>query len=261
MQSLYSKVLKNTTVINNGKKKIVTEYTPPVNAADIIEEKQREDNAKEFIESYENLAKSMLENARRKSEQILSKAYEDAEKIEAEAYPMAYEKGYEEGKKIGYDEAYKSGYEENIKKANKEREELIKNAQSMSNEIINSAKEEYIEYLEEKKVEIKKLIKEIIESIIAKEFKEEDGLNSMVMEILEEVKASKTVIIRCNNIYKDELEENISKWKENNAFRGDIFVIKDDSLEEGNVCIEKDNGKININKDSIFKKIGEILNG
>lgn len=261
MQSSYNKVLKNTAVINNGKKKIVTEYTPPVNTADIIEKKQREDNAKEFIESYENLAKSMLENARRQGEQILSKAYEDAEKIEAEAYPMAYEKGYEEGEKIGYDEAYKSAYEENIKKANEEREELIKDAQSKSSKIINSAKEEYIKYLEDKKIEIKKLIKEIIESIITKEFKEEDGLNSMVMSILDEVKTSKTVILRCNSTYKDELEKNISKWKENNAFRGDIFVIKDDSLEEGNVCIEKDNGKININKDSIFEKIGEILNG
>lgn len=257
MQSLYNKVLKNTKIISGGTKDIVTDYEPPKNT---VEKAQRETNAKEFIESYENLAKTMLENARRQGEQILSEAYKEAEIIESEAYPKAYEAGYEKGKKEGYEEAYKIAYEENIKKANLEKEQLIREAQTTSSEIISSAKEEYIKYLDEKKENLKDMIKEIIEAVLLKELQQEDGLNSMISGILDDVKSSKTVIIRCNSLYKNQLEKEISFWKEKNVFKGDIFIIKDDSLKEGNACVEKDNGKININVESILQKIDEIFN-
>lgn len=257
MQSLCSKVLKNTTVIKSGSKEISIEYEPPKNNH---EKSQREINAKEYIESYENLAKTMLEGARKQKEEILAEAYREAEKIESEAYPRAYKEGFEKGEKEGYHEAYKTAYEENIEKARKEREDIINGAQSTSTTIINSAKEEYVRYLEEKKEEIKKLVKEIALSVLLKELKEEDGLNAMISNILDEVKDSKVVIIRLNSLYKSNIEEQIASFKNNNVFKGEIFLIEDPSMKEGNASIEKDNGKIYINVQSIIEKLNEIFN-
>ncbi|GAA0724169.1 FliH/SctL family protein [Clostridium malenominatum] len=252
-----SKVLKNTTVVSNGSKEITIDYEPPRNN---YEKSQREINAKEAIESYENLAKAMLEGARKQKDQILAEAYREAEKIESEVYPKAYKEGFEKGEKEGYAEAYKVAYEENIKKANLEKEQLINDAQVTSTNIIKSAKEEYVMYLEDKKEEIRKLIKEITFSVLLKELKEEDGLNAMISNLLDEVKESKVVIIRCNSLHKNKIEDEISLWRNNNVFKGDIFLIEDSSTEEGNASIEKDNGKIYINIQSIIEKLDEIFN-
>lgn len=256
MQSLY-KVIKNTSVVNNGKKEIVTQYVPP---AEEEVEVLKEVNVKEFIESYENLAKTMLEKARRQGESIISKAYEEAEKIEGEAYPTAYEKGYKEGSEKGYKEAYEEAYEKNITKVREERENIIKEAQQISENMIKSAKEEYIQYLNDKKEEIRFLIENIVQCVFKREIKDKDALNSAIMETLENVKNSKTVIVKCKSIYEEELNKTIDLWKIQNAFKGDIFLIVDDSLEEGKVIIEKDNGKIVISKESALEKIKEIIN-
>ncbi|WP_027624832.1 hypothetical protein [Clostridium lundense] len=255
MQSLY-KVIKNASIVNVGKKEIITQYSPP-------EEKEvevkKEVNAKEFIDNYESLAKTMLENSRKKGEQILSKAYEEAQRIEDEAYPKAYEKGYEEGKEKGYNDAYEEAYTKNIEKATKEKESMLKEAETISENIIRSAKEEYIKYLEKKKIEIKRLVENIIENTLKSEIKDSDSLNNMIIEVVENEKNSKTIIIRCRSLYKDEVESKINLWKEQNVFKGDIFIIGDDSLEEGKAIIEKDNGKIIISMEFILEKIKEIL--
>lgn len=255
MQSLY-KVIKNTSIVSGGKKEIITEYLPP-------EEKevqvQKETNAKDFIDSYEILAKTMLENSRKKGEQILSKAYEEAQRIENEVYPKAYQKGYEEGKEKGYNDAYEEAYTKNIEQAIREKESMLKEAETISENIIRDAKEEYIKYLEDKKTEIKKLVENIIENTLKKEVKDSDSLNNMIIEAIENEKNSKTIIIRCRSLYKGDVQSKINLWKEQSIFKGDIFIIGDDSLEEGKAIIEKDNGKIIISMEFILEKIKEIL--
>ena len=256
MQSLYS-VIKNTSIVKTGKKEIVTEYIPP-EAEEI--KIQKEVNAKGSFDSYENLARTMLENSRKQGEDILSKAYEEAEKIESEAYPNAYKKGYEEGKEKGYNDAYETAYKSNLEKAEKEGQSLIKEAQKTSEDIVKDAKEEYAKYLEDKKEELKKLVENIVGNILKREIKDSDSLNNMIIEAINEEKNSKTIIIRCRSLYKEEITSSISSWREKNVFKGDVFVIADDSLEEGSAIIEKDNGKIVISMEFVLEKVKEILN-
>lgn len=256
MQSLY-KVIKNTSIVKGGKREIITEYLPPEEKEINI---QKEVNAKEFIDSYENLARTMLENSRKQGEEILSKAYAEAQRLESEAYPKAYQKGYEEGKEKGYNDAYEEAYAKNIEKVKEEREAIIKEAEGIAENTVKSAKEEYIKYLEDKKKDIKKLIENIILSTMKREIKDNDSLNNMIIEVVEDEKNSKTIIIKCRSLYRDEIASSIDLWKEQNVFKGDIFVIVDDTLEEGKVVIEKDNGKIIISMEFIIEKIQEIIN-
>jgi flagellar assembly protein FliH len=221
------KVIKNQSIIEKGKKEINTEY--------VIEKNKElgEKNAKDFIESYEVLARTMLENARRQSDEILASAYSDAQRIGQEAY----EKGYSEGEISGREEGIAKAntyYEEVKDRTEKECEVLKKNA----DKILYSAKQEYI---------------------LKREIKDKDGITSMVLDAVEAIVKSKTIIVRCNSIYIEDLKEKLEVWKNRSVFRGEVFVVPDDNLEEGNAEIQRENGKIVVSVTEAIKKVKEII--
>ncbi|KGK86100.1 hypothetical protein [Clostridium sp. HMP27] len=262
MQSSY-KVIKGESLVNQGKREIITEYIPKV-YKEFAEESYVKDRSegvctKGIVESYEALSNSILKQARAKREDILIQTYKEADIIRNEAYNEAYKKGYEEGKNKGYSDAYEEGYEKNIKKAEAEREALLKEAQNTSSKIVESAKAEYLRYLDEKKDEMVRTIKNIVEVVFKREIKEEDSLNDMVLDVLQLAKGAKSVIIRCNPIYEQELKNTIDIWKTREVFKGEIFIILDETISEGNLLIEKDNGKILISTEKALEKIEEIL--
>ncbi|KYH29742.1 hypothetical protein [Clostridium colicanis] len=245
------KVIKNHSVIEKGKKEINTEYVIEKNEE--IEELE-EKKAKSFMESYEALARAILENARRQRDEILVSAHSDAQRIEQEAY----EKGYSEGEMSGREEGIAKAntyYEEVKDRTEKECEVLKKNAEK----ILYSAKQEYIKYMKEKQEDIKSLIISITESILKREIKDKDGITSMVLDAMETVEKSKTIIVRCNSVYIEDLKEKLEVWKNRSVFRGEVFVVPDDNLEEGNAEIQRENGKIVVSVTEAIKKVKEII--
>lgn len=262
MQSSY-KVIKGTSVVNQGKKEIITEYIPKIqnelNEGTYSKDKFEEAHNKDIVESYEALSHSILKQAKAQRDDILFQSYKEADKIRSEAYNKAYQIGYTEGKNKGYSDAYEEGYKKNIEKVEEERELIIKEAQNTSTEIIESARAEYFRYLDEKKDEIVKTVKNIVQAVFKREIKEEDSLNHMVLDVLDLAKGAKSLIIRCNQIYGQELKNTIDIWKSREIFKGEVFVILDGTISEGNLIIEKDNGKILISTDKALEKIEEIL--
>ncbi|AEB75811.1 fliH protein [Clostridium botulinum] len=250
-------VIKNNSVISNGLKEINTEYHIEDTKDEKVEEEKKElgeKNAKDFIENYEVLARTMLENARKQSDAIVASAYDEIQKMQEEAY----NKGYEEGKLDGYSDGKKQAdeYYDDIKnKATEEIEVLNKNA----DELLFSAKNEYVKYLQDKQQKIKELIVHITKSILKSEVENSDAINSMILDALETAKDSKSIIVKCNNKYIDNLKESIDKWKIQVVFRGEIFIVPDDNLGEGKAIIQKENGKIVIDVDIALEKINEIV--
>lgn len=250
-------VIKQSSVIKDGNKPIVTEFQK---MSEVQQKELGETNAKIFIESYENLARTMVEDARRQREQILSSAYAEAERISKEAYENAYQQGYNEGNQNGYNDgfnkAYEEGYKSNLDKALQEAE-LIKNN---ADNILKTSIEEKERYIKEKEMEIKDLIINSVESILKKEVKEQDGLNSIIFEALSKVKNTKTFIIKSNKLYCEEFKNQIDLWKEQLPFKGDIFIIPDESIEEGSAVIERDNGKVVVGTHIAMEKLRELIN-
>ena len=242
MQSSY-KIIKGDSISGKGAKNIVTVFEK-----NIIEEENKDNS---IINSYSKIVKSMIEDAQRKREEILSKAYEEAGKIEEEAYKKANEKGYKEGYKKGYEE----GYAKNIEKARVEGEEIISKADS----ILKASVEEKNRYLKEKEEEIKRFIVDSIESILRQEIKDEDSLNTMVFNELSQVRNIETFIIKSRKKYCDQFKNQVDIWRERLPFKGDIFIIPDETLEEGTVVIEKNNGKSIFSVDIALEKIKEIF--
>lgn len=249
MQSYYN-VIKSGSVIKQGNKQIVT------NAAAVpLKENlsHNEDNARVYIDSYENLAKNLIENARRQSEQILSKAYEEAQSIEAEAQNRGYQNGFEQGYRDAEEKFIRETYEPALEQAN----EIIENAENT----LRSAKEEYESYLKAKEQDIKELVVAVAESLLKKEVREADSLNSMILDALNQEKNAKSFVIRCNNLYISEVKKNIPVWKEQLALNADIFVVEDNSIEQGNVVMDKENGKIMVGIEQGIQRIREVLEG
>ena len=164
---LLCNVIKNSSIIKEGNKPIVTEFQ---NISEMQQKELGETNAKTFIDSYENLARTMLEDARKQRDEILSTAYSEAERISKEAYEKAYQEGCEKGHSDAFEKAYEDGYRSNIDRALQEAEIIKSNADN----ILRTCIEEKERYIREKEMEIKDLIINSVESILKREVKDKD---------------------------------------------------------------------------------------
>lgn len=251
MQSSY-RVIKSNSVVNEGNKEIEAKFVQPkeivIKPGGIVSETK--DYTSEF-ESIEKIAAGIIENARRESKSILIKAYEKAKVIENEAKEQGFGQGYEEGRNIGLNE----GYEEGFNNGKAQGDEIAQNANFM----LFQAKEEYNRFLKEKEIHFRNLIITTVETILKREVKDPEGLNALILEALEEEKHQKAFIIKCNSNYYQSVEGEVLNFKNKLAFRGDIFVIEDNLLEDGTVVIEKDNGTTTLSIDYSIEKLKEAL--
>ena len=247
MQSLY-KVIKDTKVISQGTKEIVTEYSPvniKNNDLDYDDE-----NANEYKASLQ-----LIRDAKNESERILRQAQEEAEMIRKQAYEEAYEHGYKQGYQEAQQKGYQNGYDVAIQKAKEEANKIIENAV----QTLNSAKVEYEAYLQDKKAEIIKLSINIAEHILNREVANVDGIDEMVVRAIEESRNAKSIIVKTNFLYTEHLKTKVLEWKERFALKAEVFVIMDDSLDKGEAVIEKNNGKVTISIDDALDNIREAI--
>lgn len=248
------RVIKNDEIKNTGAKEIITEAEVKTVDPEI------EANIKNNIESYESLAKTLIENARRQGDTILSKAYDEARNIEEEAISKAeaikneaLENGFIEGQAQGYE----SAYNETIGRAQQEAAAIITSAETL----LNEAKLQYEQYLKAKTDEINNLILTITSNVLKKEIEDTSTIKAMIFEALENSKQAKNFIIRVNSAHTAELKALSENWKEQLAFKGEIFIISDDSLEPGNALIDKGNGKVTVGVNTALEKIRHVLEG
>ncbi len=253
MRSSY-KIIKGDSINKDGTHDIVTVFKkqPP---------SKRKNNVDSPEGNYDSLIQTMLKGAAEEREKILSKASVEAEEIKKKAYDAASKKGYEDGRKRGQEKGFKSAYDEgyvkSIEKAKIEGEDIRKKADA----VLKAAVEEKNRYLTEKEEEIKKFVINTVENILKEEIKNKDSLNQMVFNALSQVKNSKTFIIKSREKYCCEFKKQVDLWREQLPFKGDIFIIPDESLEEGSVVIERDNGKIVLSVDIAVKKLRKIFEG
>lgn len=242
MQSSF-KVIKDTKVVSQGSKEIVTMYYP----SRVIGSVDDEVGYTSPKESYEQDARNILEEAERQRQAIINDALEKANNIQREAYEQAYNEGYHQGQQKGYSD----GYETAILKVQEEGAQIIQCAENT----LKDAKEEYKKYLEEKKTEIIGLSINIAKHILRREVSNVSGIDDMLAEALESSRNAESIIIRTNSLYTDNIKAKLYDWKERFAIKADIFVIADDLIDKGCAIVEKNNGKIRIDIDETLESI------
>ncbi|MCI1943673.1 FliH/SctL family protein [Clostridium luticellarii] len=251
MRSSY-KIIKGSSIDESGVQNVVTIFKKHT-------VKKSENHESSPVNDYDNLIKTMMKGAAVDREKILSDAKIQAREIKEKAYAAASKKGYEDGEKKGHDEGFKNAYDEgyvkNIEKAQAEGKAIRDRADA----VLRAAVEEKNRYLMEKEAEIKKFMINTVETILKREIKDKDSLNNMVFDALSQAKDSRTFIVKSREKYCSEFREQIGRWKEQLPFKGDIFVIPDESIEEGSVIIERDSGKVVLSVDIAMKKLKDIF--
>lgn len=258
MSLLYSntKIIKAEDVIFKGKKTIKInmvnsneEIEIPMN---IEEELMKKEEAivlkvKEAEEKYDEIIKSAEEEGLK----IIETSKNDALDIEKKAY----EQGHSQGVQNGYEDGYKEAYEDNIEKANIECSEIIQ----MANDTLFDAKEHVVSYIKENKAQILKLSISIAEQVLREKFNDVSSMDNIVNDIIKEYELKENFVIKVNPLYKESLDKQIMTLKENYKVNGDVFVLADESVEQGNAVIDTLKGRLIVGIDCVLDKLKEEL--
>lgn len=245
MRSSYS-LIKKDNALSGEAKVISTTYKieTPTTSEDVTSEVVENIVP---ISNYENIGQNIIKEAQRKKETIMIEALKKAEELEKEAY----HKGYNQGKINGYEDGKKEAIESVLPEAEADAKEIIEKA----NKILRSAREDYDNYLRDKKEEIIKLSICIAEKILKTKVQRDDGLNDIIESSLEMAKGEDNIIVRCNPIYEEALRNKVELWKTVYNITGEIFLLVTDDMEPGNVIIEKTTGKIKVGVETGLENI------
>lgn len=247
-------LIKENRVLDRESKIISTEVILP---KDGITSENNEDfeaaasDAREYIENYKEKAEEILTNAKEEKERLLNEAEEKSKELEKEAY----EKGYEQGINNGHEDGKKEAYDSCVPDAMKYAEEI----KAKADELLRNATSDYESYLDEKKQEILELSVNIAQKILKREVNDKAAINSLVDEAVGLSKGAENMVIKCNEIHVEELKKHITKWKTIDNIKGDIFILPDESMEQGNAKIEKSTGVIEVGIDIGLEKIKNAI--
>ena len=260
MNSSYknSKIIKGNDVIVIGKKTLRNSINRlPQEEVKVVNEVQDE----EFIKREEEIKLKLIE-AEKRYEQIIKDAQEESFKIieasKGEASGIekkAYEQGHSQGLKNGYEDGYKEAYEDNIEKAKLKASEIIQNA----NDTLFEAKEHVISYMKENKEHILDLSISIAEQVLREKFNDISSMDNILINIIEEYELKENVVVKVNPLYKESLDNQIIELKKNYKVNGDVFILSDESIEQGNAVIDTLKGRLIIGIDCVLDKIKEEL--
>ena len=84
-------------------------------------------------------------------------------------------------------------------------------------------------------------------------------MNNLITNVIEEYELKENFVIKVNPLYKESLDKQILELKENYKLNGDVFVLGDEYLNEGNAIIDNTKGSLIIGIDSVMEKVKEEL--
>ena len=201
---------------------------------------QMESQHNQILEDLENQKNKILEDTKSMSEQIEREAYE---------------RGYQQGQANGYEDGYKEAYQDNLEKAKLEGEAIVKEATNVlleSNYLMNS-------YIKENRRNIIELAISIAEQVLKERFEETDSMNNMIEDVLSQYNSKKSMVIKVNPLYKEELEKVIDLFKKKENINEEIFILAYEGIGKGNVIIETDKGSVHSGMDIILDSLREEL--
>lgn len=243
-------IIKSDNIERKGKISITKNF---------IKEEVSQPQIEKFIQNIEvqinknkEIASQILQDAELEKQKIIEEALKNAKEIEEKAY----NEGYTQGVKNGYEDGYKESYEENIEKA-KEEIVFLKNE---ANKTIQSANEQLVEYMKTNETKILQLSINIAEQILREKCKSSNSINNLVKHAISEQEICETYIIKCSEVHSESLKNELDVWKHTLVKTPNIFILVDNEIEEGNVVIEKDNGRIILGLECGLEKIkNEVL--
>jgi flagellar assembly protein FliH len=265
MQSL-SNIIKSEVVLRSRFVKVDTDYSFEKEKNELYNKDLQEENSdhqvnrdsNEFLKKYENIANNLVKEAEENKKKILFDAYLEAENIKRQALEEvrkqaeiikkeAFDSGYADGREQGE----KNAYEEVIPKAKEEAENIVNNAEN----ILLSTKVDYEKYMEDKRNELKDLVVFIAETVLKREVDKNNGINDMIEDAIGECINSKSIVIKVNSLYEEELKNESKKWD----YDGEIFIVKDELMDKGHAILKSENSLVKVGIELGMESIKDAL--
>ena len=221
----------------------------PFNSTQELQKKAQD--FEQHLLQMESQHNQILEELEVQKNKILEDTKSMSEQIEREAY----EKGYKEGQSNGYEDGYKEAYESNLERAKLESDAIIQEA---TNALLE-CKSLMEDYIKENRRNILDLAMSIAEQVLKEKFEETDSMNKIVEDTILQYSSKKSMVVKVNPIYKEELEKSINIFKEKENINDDIFVLGYEKIEKGNVIIETEKGSVHSGIDVVLESLKEEL--
>lgn len=244
-------LIKRGNALIGGDKRIKTRYST---GNEEVEEEvcvTMDFEMEEMIKQYEQLAANILVKSRSDAEKILIESQEKAALIEKKAYEM----GYDQGKSNGYEDGYNEGYNRAIIDSEEKVNAIINSA----NTILCTASDDYKAYMDKKREEIISLAFEMAKVITKKEFEKSESILKLIEPAIESYKGEESLIIRCNTQYVEIIKSKLELWKNTYNLKGEIFILEDLLMDNGNAIVENKTGKIQVGMDIALEKLEEVV--
>lgn len=211
----------------------------------------KRDSLSEEIEQLELKREELIKSTEEEVAKMMEKAKEDIVKIERKAYT----EGHAQGLSNGYDDGYKEAYEDTIDKARAEAESIIENANKTLIDINNIV----YDYLSTSKEDIKDLCTKIVSKVLKEELQNPYTLSRLLEKALQDYRYRSNCVLKVNKSVKGTIQEKVSIWKTEMNIKGDIFVVEDDNVEEGNAIIESEKGRVIVGLDVALERLKNEL--
>lgn len=248
-------ILKSDGVVFKGVKPLKTTATAKtINNEEAFDESEIlkvNEEIEEQLQQAKNTCENMISKAQVESERIIQEAQNECEDIKKKAY----EEGHNIGLRNGYEDGYKESYEDNIEKAKQESEEIINKA----NDILIQANNKVTDFIKANKKDIINLSISIAEKVLKEKFKDIDSMNNILESTINEYEIKENFVIRTNEIYIENVNEQLNELKSQQLIKGDAFVLVDDFIEPGNAIIETNKGRLIVGIDCVLEKVKEEL--
>lgn len=251
MISLSRLIKSQWSTVNTSEKKVISikpfnVVEDQVEEEEIIEEEHHETPI-ELIEQANKEAEQIILHAQKKQEELFSQIQQERSAWEAERERLINE-AKEEGYKAGWNEGQQEGFFQY--------QQFITEAQ----QIVQTAKQDYLAYLETSEKTILDLAVAVAEKIVATKIEDhENYFLSLVKKAIKEVKEYQDVQIHVNPKQYSILLENKEELLAVFSHHTDLFIYPDSDLAEGSCIIESPNGRIDASIDTQLTEVKEKL--
>ncbi len=210
-------------------------YVLPIEQTNVTRQQAK---VQKIIAETDAKAQQIIKNAESKSQVVVQAANTEAENIIENAKKKA-EKEYEAIKKQAYEEGFKKGEQDGLYKFQKDASEGLKSLDTLAassfelkKNIIDSASRDIVD-----------LVITIADKVCHKKF-DEEVLHDITLDAIKQLNDKENITIIVNPALIDNINNLVSKFREEIPKLGTLKILEDNSLSADGVIVETPNTRL-----------------
>lgn len=196
-----------------------------------------------IVKKHRGIADQEREDQERRIQDLVEKKFS---LVEEEAYKLGYSKGLEKGR------------EEIYQQLRNEVDEKVNILMEMVNEVLAIK----VELLQNQRIEVYELIKNLTKWITLKELEQDDNyLERLLNRLIQEIETKENLLIQVNKNNFENMPKVLERVEERLGELKNVRVEVDYDIAEQGIVVESENGIINASMEQQFKSLDKLFEG